>query len=70
MGAATVGAFSQHEPSQPALRKRPAHILWAVLITCIYEVSPPLCPICCVQMRIIAFFKHSAPTSAKLWNSF
>lgn len=40
--------------------KRPAHILWAVLIARIYEVFPLLCPICGGQMRIIAFITHSA----------
>lgn len=60
MGAATVGAPSQPESTQPALPKRPAHILWAVLIARIYEVSPLLCPICGGQMRIIAFITHGA----------
>jgi hypothetical protein len=40
--------------------KRAAHYLWAVLIGRIYEVLPLLCPICCGQMRIIAFIAHSA----------
>lgn len=40
--------------------KRPAHILWAVLIARIYEAFPLLCPICGGQMRIIAFITHSA----------
>ena len=44
----------------PAPPKRTAHYLWAVLIACIYEVFPLLCPLCCGQMRIIAFITHSA----------
>ncbi len=60
MGVAAVGAPSQPEPVQPALPKRPAHYLWAVLIARIYEVFPLLCPICGGQMRIIAFITHSA----------
>ena len=37
------------------LSKRPAHYLWVVLIACIYEVFPLLCPMCGGQMRLIAF---------------
>ena len=60
MGVATVGGPSQPEPTQPALPKRSAHILWAVLIARIYEVLPLLCPLCGGQMRIIAFITYSA----------
>ena len=59
MGVATVGVPSQPEPAQPMQPKRPAHILWAVLIARIYEVFPLLCPICGGQMRIIAFIIYS-----------
>lgn len=59
MGVATVGVPSQPEPAQPVQPKRPAHILWAVLIARIYEVFPLLCPICGGQMRIIAFITYS-----------
>lgn len=45
---------------EPAAPKRAAHYLWAVLIACIYEVFPLLCPLCGGQMRIIAFITHSA----------
>ncbi len=55
MGVATLGG-----PSQPDLPKRSAHILWAVLIARMYEVSPLLCPLCGGQMRIIAFVTYSA----------
>jgi hypothetical protein len=34
--------------------------LWAVLIARIYEVFPPLCPLCGGQVRLIAFITHSA----------
>jgi len=44
----------------PVPVKRPAHILWAVLIARIYEVFALLCPICGGQMRIIAFITYSA----------
>ena len=51
----------QPEPAEPVPPKRsPAHYLWAVLITRIYEVFPLLCPICGGQMRPIAFITHSA----------
>ena len=46
------------QPPDPP--KREAHYLWAALIARIYEVFPLLCPICCGQMRIIAFITHSA----------
>jgi hypothetical protein len=59
MGTAT-GVPTKTEPSQPVRPKRPAHILWAVLIARIYEVFPLLCPICGGQMRIIAFITYSA----------
>jgi|688.fasta_scaffold208842_5 hypothetical protein len=53
-GAVPLGRASP--PTQPALPKRsPAHYLWAVLIVCIYEVFPLLCPKCGGQMRLIAF---------------
>ena len=57
MGVAAAGV-----PPKPelALPRRPAHILWAVLIARIYEVFPLLCPICGGQMRGIAFITHSA----------
>ena len=41
-------------------KRAPAHYLWAVLITRIYEVFPLLCPMCGGQMRLIAFITHSA----------
>ena len=59
MGVATVGAPGQPEPAQRALPKRPAHYLWAVLIACICEVLPLVCPICGGPMRLIAFITHS-----------
>lgn len=40
--------------------KRPAHILWAVLIARIGEVFPLLCPSRGGQMRVIAFMTCSA----------
>ena len=49
--------------------KRPAHILWAVLIARIYEVFPLLCPICGGQMRIIASQSRTAPTSGTYWST-
>ena len=52
--------LTQPEPAQPVQPKRPAHILWAVLIARIYEVFPLVCPICGGQMRIIAFITYSA----------
>ena len=36
-------------------KRSPARYLWAVLIARIYEVFPLLCPLCCEQMRLIAF---------------
>jgi hypothetical protein len=51
---------TQAEPAQPVPPKRPAHYLWAALITRIYEVFPLLCPLCGGQMRNIAFITHSA----------
>ena len=48
------------QSTQSASPKRPAHDLWAVLMACIYEVFPTLCPLCGGQMRIIAFITHSA----------
>ena len=39
----------------PPPKRSPAHYLWAVLIACIYEVFPFLCPKCGGQMRLIAF---------------
>jgi hypothetical protein len=36
-------------------RRFPAHTLWAVLITRIYEVFPLVCPLCGGNMRILAF---------------
>ena len=51
---------TQVEPAQPALPKRAAHYLWAVLMARIYEVFPLLCPLCGGQMRIIAFITHRA----------
>ena len=48
------------QSTQSASPKRPAHDLWAVLMACIYEVFPKLCPLCGGQMRIIAFITHSA----------
>ncbi len=50
---------TQAEPAQPVPPKRPAHYLWAVLITRIYEVFPLLCPLRGGQMRIIAFITYS-----------
>ena len=40
---------------EPVPPKRPAHSLWAVLITRIYEVFALRCPKCGGQMRLIAF---------------
>ena len=37
------------------LRRSPAQYLWVVLIACIYEVFPVLCPMWGGQMRLIAF---------------
>ena len=61
-GALGVGNArpTRAEPAQPVPPKRPAHYLWAVLITRIYAVSPLLCPNCGGQMRLIAFITHSA----------
>ena len=39
--------------TKPELPKRPAYIVWAVLIVRIYVVFPLLCPFCSGQMRII-----------------
>ena len=39
-------------PAQPVPPRRPAHNLWAVLIACIYQVFPLVCPICGGQTRI------------------
>jgi hypothetical protein len=36
---------------KPAPPKRTAHYLWAVLVVCIYEVFPLLCPICGGQIE-------------------
>ena len=47
------------EPVAPPKRS-PAHYLWAMLIARIYEVFPLLCPICCGQMRLIAFITYRA----------
>lgn len=44
--------LTQPEPAQPVQPKRPAHMVWAVLIARIYEVFPLVCPICGWQMRI------------------
>jgi hypothetical protein len=52
---------TQPEPANPVPPKRPpAHYLWALLITRIYEIFPLLCPMCGGQMRIIVFITHSA----------
>ncbi len=48
------------ERTQPTEHRRPAHILWAVLIARIFEVLPLLCPVCGGQMRVIAFINYSA----------
>lgn len=56
------GAGRVHEARfpQPVQPKRPAYILWAVLIASIYEAFPLLCPICTDQIRAIAFMTYSA----------
>jgi hypothetical protein len=59
MGVVTDVAPSQLVPTRPALPKRSAHILLAVLIARIYEVLPLLYPFCGGQMRIIAVITHS-----------
>jgi hypothetical protein len=61
LGAAPGNVLpTQAAPAEPVPPKRPAHYLWAVLIARIYEVFPLLCPMCGVQMRLIAFITHSA----------
>ena len=57
----TVGAgaqLRQPEPVQP--ERSPAHYPWAVPITRIYEVFPPVCPLCGGPMRLIAFITQGA----------
>ena len=63
-GALGVGNArpTRAEPAQPVPPKRPAHYLWAVLITRIYAVSPLLCPNCGGQMRLIAFITECMQT--------
>jgi hypothetical protein len=67
-GAAIAGdAASGVEPtesSRPAAS--PARIRWAVLLACIYEVLPLLCPVCGGQMSILAFLTDPPVVSAIL----
>jgi hypothetical protein len=57
MGAAAAGVPTKPEPTLP---KRPAHLVWAVLIARICEVFSLLCPFCGGPMRIIGFITYSA----------
>lgn len=60
MGAAAAGVPPKPELHQPVQRKRPAHLLWAMLIARLCDVFRLMCPIGGGQIRIFAFIPYSA----------
>lgn len=61
-GVVQQGNAALMTPELVTPKRSPAHYLWAVLIARIYEVFPLLCPMCCGQMRLIAFITEGMQT--------